>query len=64
MSNFQTHRLEYIWLNNLRESGVINMFGAAPVLADDLGLTTKEAKEILVGWMNWVNENPKNAELY
>jgi hypothetical protein len=64
MSNFQKHRLEYIYLNNLRESGVTNMFGATPYLEEDFDIGRKEAKAILMGWMAWVNENPSNVNLY
>ena len=39
------------YLNNLRDSGVTNMFGAAPYLQEEFGLDKKEAKEILLTWM-------------
>jgi hypothetical protein len=40
-----------IWLDDLRESGATNMFGAAPFLAEAFGLTTTEARGILQEWM-------------
>ena len=40
------------FLNMLRESGVTNMFGAAPFLQHQFGLSKQEAKEVLLEWMN------------
>ena len=39
------------YLDDLRESGITNMFGASPYLADAFGLDDKEAREILSEWM-------------
>ncbi len=39
------------YLDELRESGVTNMFGAAPYLVEDFGITMWEARKILVEWM-------------
>ena len=39
------------FLNNLRDSGVTNMFGAAPYLEDEFGLSRNEAIDILGQWM-------------
>lgn len=39
------------FLNNLRESGQINMFGAAPVLQEVFGLERLEARSLLKEWM-------------
>ena len=38
------------FLNELRESGQINMFGAPRVLMESFGLEKKEAKDIFVAW--------------
>ena len=44
---------EYLeYLDALRESGVTNMFGAGSYLAAEFGLSRKEAKDVLVHWMN------------
>lgn len=40
------------FLNDLRESGVTNMFGATPYLVQEFGVNTKEAREILSAWMH------------
>ena len=39
------------YLNELRESGETNMFGATPYLMQEFSLNMKEAKEILLYWM-------------
>ena len=39
------------YLNQLRESGAINMFGAAPDLAAAFDLSRHEARDILLKWM-------------
>ena len=42
----------WIYLENLRRSGVVNMFGAAPYLQDEFGIDKNRAKEILADWMH------------
>ena len=43
---------EYLdYLDKLRESGITNMFGAAPYLQAEFDLTKQEAKDVLVYWM-------------
>ena len=39
------------YLNELRESGVTNMFGAADYLMDEFGIGKREARKILAAWM-------------
>lgn len=39
------------YLEELRDSGVTNMWGAAPYLAARFGIEEKEAGEILVEWI-------------
>ena len=45
----------WIYLENLRRSGIVNMFGAAPYLEADFGLDKREARKILAEWMNKYN---------
>jgi len=40
------------FLDKLRESGVTNMFMAAPYVQGAFGLTRKEARELLAYWMD------------
>lgn len=39
------------FLDNLRKSGETNMFGAAPYVEDEFGVTRQEARAILSAWM-------------
>lgn len=50
----------WIYLENLRKSGVTNMFGATPYLMNEFGLDKKEAIKILSDWMK--NYNPDDYE--
>lgn len=48
------------YLEDLRQSGVTNMFGAAPYLAAEFGLEKREARKILSSWME--NYDPADYE--
>lgn len=39
------------FLDDLRESGTTNMFGATPYLRDEFDLTNSQAKAVLRQWM-------------
>jgi len=54
---------EFLYLNRLRESGAVNMFGAAPYLEGAFGLDRRAARTVLQGWMQWVESDPKNLEV-
>ena len=45
---------EVIWnfLETLRESGVTNMFGAAPYLMNEFGMDKYQARDALLDWMS------------
>ena len=45
----------WIYLEELRRSGVTNMYGAAPYLMEAFGLSKREAVEILADWMRNYN---------
>ena len=55
MSN-EVVREEFEYLCELRDSGAVNMFGAAPYLAEEFGLDRREAKKVLLEWMQWVQK--------
>lgn len=42
----------FVFLDEVRESGKINMFGAASVLQEVFGLEKREARDILFQWMD------------
>jgi len=46
----------YVYLEDLRQSGVTNMFGAGPYLQKAYGLNPREAREVLGSWMDNYNE--------
>lgn len=39
------------YLDELRESGETNMFGAGQYLQDEFGLTKQEGQQVLTHWM-------------
>jgi uncharacterized protein YciI len=60
-SQFVTNEhLEY--LDNLRESGVTNMYGAGPYLEKEfINLSKKEARECLSYWMQTFGQRHKSV---
>ena len=42
----------YVYLEELRQSGVTNMFGSAPYLRSEFGLGRREAIKIVANWMD------------
>jgi uncharacterized protein YciI len=40
------------FLDDLRESGETNMFGATPYIIDEFDISKSEAKKILLYWMD------------
>lgn len=48
---------EYLeYLDDLRESGETNMFGATPYLEDDFDLSRADARSVLSYWMKSFEE--------
>ena len=45
-----------IYLDELRESGVTNMFGAVPYLEDKFNLARNDARAVLSYWMDSFEE--------
>ena len=54
MNEEMTGYFEY--LDDLRESGTTNMFGAGAYLINEFGITRKEASKILSEWMRTFSE--------
>ena len=50
----------WIYLENLRRSGIVNMYGAGEYLEINFGLSAQEAYKILADWMH--NYNPEDYE--
>lgn len=49
------------YLDNLRESGETNMYGAGPYLMRAFGVSRKESHEILAHWMKTFGERHPQA---
>lgn len=52
----KTKNKYWLYLENLRKSGVVNMFGAVPYLLRAFDLTQDEAEKILADWIKNYNE--------
>ena len=46
----------FVYLDDLRESGVTNMYGAGSYLEEVFGLDRREAGKILAKWMDTFSE--------
>lgn len=46
----------FTYLDNLRESGITNMFGSAPYVAEEFDVNMKEARELVSEWMRTFSE--------
>lgn len=44
-------KMVFEFLDNLRESGAINMFGAGTYVQEAFGLDRWEAKDLVIEWM-------------
>jgi len=47
----ESHAAMFEYLDELRDSGDTNMFGAGPYVADEFGLSKAEARIVLRAWM-------------
>ena len=64
MDKFRMEMQEKIndYLDALREDGSVNMFGAAPYIAEVFGVNQKEAREYLKNWMKGFDKNQDNKK--
>ena len=62
MMNFTDEEKKEMWqfLELLRRSGVVNMFGASPYLEREFDLDSRTARNVLSDWMK--NYNRKDYE--
>lgn len=47
----------FVYLNDLRDSGFTNMFGASSYIENDFDIDIKDARKLLSTWMNNFNES-------
>jgi hypothetical protein len=52
----------FTYLDDLRSSGLTNMFGAAPYLEQEFGLNKWQARDILAAWMQSFDRDIPAAE--
>jgi hypothetical protein len=53
----------FVYLDNLRESGVTNMYGAAPYVEEEFGLGHREAQAVVGRWMRtFTQRHPKEGK--
>ena len=55
-TNFPKEETVFPFLDDLRESGVTNMFGASPFIVEEVGCTRYEAMRLLTKWMETFSE--------
>ena len=58
-----TNNKYWIYLEELRKSGVTNMYGAGPYLEETFDLTRREANKILGDWMRNFNRADYEEEM-
>lgn len=51
LKNIPKYEDEFDFLDNLRDSGVVNMFGAAPYIQEEYGYPLDKCNEILIKWI-------------
>jgi len=51
------------FLDSLRASGSVNMFGAGQYIEEAFGLKKHEARKMLVVWMETFNDRVKRGEV-
>ena len=55
------HDKHLTYLDNLRESGATNMFGAGAYLQERFAMSRKDANEILTYWMTTFEQRHPNG---
>lgn len=60
MSDIEITDDHLVYLDMLRDSGTVNMFGAAPFVMDQFGLNAGDARKVVTHWMKTFSErHPK-----
>lgn len=61
MVQLQYDEKYYIYLDELRESGETNMFGATPFLVKKFKISNDDASHILANWMATFSERHESS---
>lgn len=59
MEDNKDYKIYFAYLNGLRESAMVNMFGAGEYLVSEFGVNKYEASKILSEWMAAFSEGHK-----
>ena len=59
MVELQFDKVYYTFLDELRKSGVTNMYGAGQYLVDEFYIDDKKARDVLANWMKTFVERHK-----
>ena len=51
LNEYKAKKTHYEYLDMVRKTGKINMFGAGIFLENEFGLTKKDARKVLMNWM-------------
>ncbi len=64
INDFQVLTVEAVFefLDDLRESGTTNMFGAGPFVQDEFDTTKRGARTLVLAWMKTYNGESTAAE--
>jgi len=54
----------YTFLDDLRDSGKTNMFGAGTYVESEFGISKKEAQDWCLGWMTAVEDGTWDTEAH
>lgn len=52
-----------VFLDSVRKAGAVNMFGAAPFIVEQYGVTKHQAKDMLLVWMDTFSERARKGEV-
>ena len=62
MSEEKKERM-FNFLDNLRDSGICNMFGSGMYLEEMFGINKRESKAIVLEWMETFSERKANGQV-
>lgn len=52
-----------VFLDAIRKAGIVNMFGAGPIIQENYGVSRSEAKDFLLTWMDTFGERVRAGEV-
>ena len=56
MSFTKEEKHVFYYLNDLRESGIVNMYGAGQYIRDQFGFDNQKSSKLLAKWMDNFND--------